>query len=415
MKRHLLFTGMILSLLLSCKNQEKSIIHSDVIEIEQGLQNLTRLKTSDFGKTIRYIPLETTDDGLVGDSPIIKVLRNYIVVESQGRCLLFDKNDGSFITQIGRIGQGPDEYSDIFSWIDEKEEFLYFQRRPNQLLKYDMKGNFCDRVKFSDQPELASYYLLTDSEIIGYFTGIFQINHFALGFFDKEGALKDSISLLLPKTPVTPDEIANLSILRSKSAYGLFGNWGQTGVILINLKNDTRQITFPNAARMWKNNGNIRFKEDFADTLYTYTGQQFIPSIVFNTGKYHWPYEERTSTKNPSERIFIADVSENDNFVFFQCIRGVHSDSPVIYNGLYHKYTGETKLSNNNDAIEDDLTHFMPFTPLSISTAGEFVSYVEAYVIMDWLEEHPEAKNNEKLSFLKGLDAEMNPVIILIE
>ena len=57
----------------------------------------------------------------------------------------------------------------------------------------------------------------------------------------------------------------------------------------------------------------------------------------------------------------------------------------------------------------------MPFTPLGISTAGEFVSYVEAYVIMEWMEGHPEAKNNEKLAFLKEIDAEMNPVVILIE
>jgi len=93
----------------------------------------------------------------------------------------------------------------------------------------------------------------------------------------------------------------------------------------------------------------------------------------------------------------------------------MNADEPVLYNGLYHKHTGETKLSNNNDAIEDDLTHFMPFTSYGMSTAGEFVSYIEAYKIMEWLEKHPAAKNNEKLPFLKELDAEMNPVVVLLE
>ena len=114
MKKNNLFIACLL-FLFACTNQEKSIIHLDVIDIEHSFQNLARLKISDFGKTIRYIPLETTDDGLVGKNPVFKVLRNYIVVESQRRCLLFDKNNGSFITQIGRIGQGPDEYSNVFS------------------------------------------------------------------------------------------------------------------------------------------------------------------------------------------------------------------------------------------------------------------------------------------------------------
>jgi hypothetical protein len=114
-------------------------------------------------------------------------------------------------------------------------------------------------------------------------------------------------------------------------------------------------------------------------------------------------------------RIFIADVSENNTFIFFQCIRGMYSDERVLYNGLYHKQKGETKLSKESDGIEDYLTHFMPFIPLGVSTSGEFVTLVETWEVMDWLEKHPEAANNEKLSFLKGLDEEMNPVVILVE
>ena len=57
----------------------------------------------------------------------------------------------------------------------------------------------------------------------------------------------------------------------------------------------------------------------------------------------------------------------------------------------------------------------MPFKPLETSTSGEFVSFLEIWEVMDWLEKHPEALNYEKLSFLKELDAEMNPIVILIE
>ena len=93
----------------------------------------------------------------------------------------------------------------------------------------------------------------------------------------------------------------------------------------------------------------------------------------------------------------------------------MHSEYPVLYNGLYHKKTGKTKLSKYSDDIEDDLTRFIPFNPLGISTSGEFVSLVEVWKVMEWLEKHPEAANNEKLSFLKGLGEDDNPVVILIE
>ena len=134
-----------------------------------------------------------------------------------------------------------------------------------------------------------------------------------------------------------------------------------------------------------------------------------IPSIIFNTGKYHWPIQEATNKDYAKERIFIAGVSENDTFIFFQFVK------QSLHNGLYNKKTGETKLGKHSDTIEDDLTHFMPFTPLSMSTSGEFVSLVQVWDIMEWLEKHPEAKNNEKLPFLKDLDEDMNPIVILIE
>ena len=73
MKATLIFACVIL-LLSSCTNREKSASNSNSIDIEESMQNLIKLKVSDFGKTIRYIPLETTDDCLIGNKPVVKVL-----------------------------------------------------------------------------------------------------------------------------------------------------------------------------------------------------------------------------------------------------------------------------------------------------------------------------------------------------
>ena len=406
-----------MSILFSCMNKGNKVVDSGIIDVEYALQNFTQLKTSDLGKTVRYIPLETTKDCLIGENPIVKVLRNYIIIEysssalTTGRCLLFNKENGRFIAEIGHSGQDPEAFSKQYSWTDEKEEFIYFGRRPSQLIKYDMKGNFCGKTEFQSSGS-ASYYLITDSEIIGYFGGIMPSRQYSVGFFDKEGILKDSIPLFLPKIS---EEVVDVGVLGGRSAYGIYGNWARVGATIINYKNDTKATFVSNVARIWSHDGNIRFKEDYVDTIYTISdNNKLIPSIVFNTGKYNLPIEESTHKNYTKESVFIADVSENNDLVFFQMIKQSQNGSD-LYNGLFDKKTGDTKLGKHSNGIEDDLTNFIPFNPIGMSTTGEFISLVDAYNCMEWLEKHPDERNNEKLSFIRELNEDMNPIVILIE
>jgi len=407
----------ILAILFSAlflKNQDNSIIQSEIIDIERGMQKLTRLKVSDFGKTVRYVPLETTDKVLVGRNPVAKVLKNYIVVEdAQKSCLLFDKQNGRFVASIGHTGQDPQAFSDVFSWTDEKEEFLYFKRLPDQLIKYDMSGRFCGKIEFPSG--LPSYFLFTDTEIIGYYNEIFQANLPALGIFDKDGVLKDTVPSFIRRIKTKEDGVNSIGRINVFKGGGFSGNQANSGFISIDFKDGISQIYAAYSARLWKNNDNIRFKENFIDTIYTLSAGKLIPTFVFNAGKYHWPLKDINSKEKTNERIFIEYLYENNKSIFFQFIRGVFSDDKVLYNGLYNKQTGEIKISRQRDAIEDDLTHFLPFNPSGMGASGEFVSLVEAWEVMDWLEKHPRAFRNEKLSFLKKFDADMNPIVILVE
>ena len=321
-------------------------------------------------------------------------------------------------------GQDTESYTDCFSWADEKEEFLYFTRKPNQLIKYDMKGKFCGKVEFPSSM-LASYYLIKDSEIIGYFDEFILSNlsdnqhQYSLGIFEKDGRLKDTVHSFYPYTSPFTGDIFQANLLSGISLYSSFGSWIRSGTFIFEYTKERqiRHISPFHAARIWKDNENIRFIQDFVDTIYTVSGSKLIPSIAFHTGKYHWPTEERRSEKNNHNRIFVADINENNNVIFFQCIKGMYSKYPqhALYNCLYNKKSNKTIISNNSENIEDDINHFIPFKPLGMSTSGEFISFVEAWEAMEWMGKHPDAENNKNLSFLKNLDSEMNPIIILIE
>ncbi|MDR1380980.1 MAG: DUF4934 domain-containing protein [Tannerella sp.] len=410
MKRTFFSSCISLLLLGSCTDRQEGGA-SNVIDIEGALENAAAFTVSDFGKTVRYVPLETTDDCLIGGDPKFKVLRNCIVVESQS-CLLFDKNDGHFIAEIGHAGQDPEAFSGPLSIADGREEFLYFRHMPDRLVKYDMKGDFRGSVTMASPPGLPNFSFITDSAIIGYYTELSNPGNTMLAVFDRDGAMRDTIPPFVPRKDFATNDITRLSFLFNEPVYGNLSVWG---VFIIDYKDGRKQIMPVGNTPFREINGEIRFWEMFTDTIYTVTRGELLPSIAFNTGKWRWPADEKTDRDHSGNRILVTDVAENGAFVFFQCIRGLFTDGQVIYNGLYDKETGETRLAAASDAIRDDLTDFMPFRPLSIATSGEFVSFAEAADIVEWLEEHPEAKGNAKLAFLKDLDADMNPVVILVE
>ena len=47
----------------------------------------------------------------------------------------------------------------------------------------------------------------------------------------------------------------------------------------------------------------VRFKEAYLDTIYTLSENKLSPYLIFNTGKYHYPAEERYQQKENDERV----------------------------------------------------------------------------------------------------------------
>ena len=95
MKKQIMLGGLLL-LLGSCTPQNKAN-DPNAIDIAVSLEHLTELKTSQLGKQIRYIPLETTDSSLIGNSYSIKLSKDHIFVSTNGRCLSFNKQTGKYL------------------------------------------------------------------------------------------------------------------------------------------------------------------------------------------------------------------------------------------------------------------------------------------------------------------------------
>jgi hypothetical protein len=118
------------------------------IEINPGRITYGEVKLSDMVKSIEYIPLETTDESLVGRIGSFDISDNYIVVSCfQAQQVFLFLRGGRFISRIGRQGQGAGEYS----WagtvlIDEERDRVLVDDIHRGIWIYNLRGEFVGNI-----------------------------------------------------------------------------------------------------------------------------------------------------------------------------------------------------------------------------------------------------------------------------
>lgn len=167
MKRTALFFMFIgLFSFCSCNSHKKQELNNNVISVFD-------IKSEDFKpKSIRVIPLQTTESSLLGDRlKLIQTNDSDIYVgdfTSRKKVFLFNK-DGKFKRTIGHIGQGPKEYisfsdftvyNDTISVLSDKGLF-------SNIYSYSSNGEFISNIKLDigapSFSRVGSAYLLSTS------------------------------------------------------------------------------------------------------------------------------------------------------------------------------------------------------------------------------------------------------------
>lgn len=412
MKKTFIYAAGAMSLLLAAcqpsaqKAKDDGLAHIDVTE---AMENLTELKVSDLGTHVRYVPLETNDSCLIGRNPEIKVLDKQILVRSGKDLYCFDKETGHFLNRIGHTGEDPEGYTQGgLPTYNGRNGLLYFIRQPNQLQKYDLRGHYQGKDIVPTPPAMPTSYEFIDTLTVGYYHNIGQQNthNRSLAFFTETGGLTDTVNSLLPALP--PMGIRDITEIYVKK----FGNIGS---VFTRFQDGTASTSITGVPSLWKTEGELRFKEIFSDTLYNIAGPGSItPYAVLETGKWHFPAEARQETSGSNNKLLPTVILENGNRVFFQCVRGLYEKEPEVLNGIYDKTNRTTRMGEEGQGLVDDVNGLLPFYPSTSSTQGEFAQIVEASIVLEWLEEHPEAKDKESAAALLELDEEDNPIVILV-
>ena len=89
----------IVVLLTSCITNQENARDTLFVNLTDATDSQS-LKLSDFGNTVRYVPLETNEVCLIGDNPHIALLEDKIVISTTDQCFLFHKQTGKYICSI---------------------------------------------------------------------------------------------------------------------------------------------------------------------------------------------------------------------------------------------------------------------------------------------------------------------------
>ncbi len=248
----------------------------------------------DIGGHIDYVPLETTDESLIGDRAYIRILKDKLLVGSREQPVkMFDRKTGKFIRCVGKIGQGVDEYllQDGFPvfWTDDVSGTIYVQTEGQRILRFDADGNPLEHINLPEgMPRLQGLSVIGNGDDLYFYQKtLSKKNEGKIFSYDiPTGKLQteivnheDSIPFEFTRTPVILGGYGNIPV--------------STRCLILYLENNKVVFDYTKEPCLWAFGGQVYLKENFNDTLYCVSDQSLEPRYVFDLGDRHWPYEER--------------------------------------------------------------------------------------------------------------------------
>ncbi len=336
------------SLLLSgCSKNEpgEHELQIEEINLEKALLNFkTDMPLSEVADQIKYIPLETKEECIIGRIEKIVISGEFLFVASKSQLFQFESN-GKFVKSFGAKGKGPGEYTEVtdFSVGSHGGKVSIYNRELKKVIHYDVEGNFENEYLIEGYPALVHLDHKGRLNVSWVFPNFFYNQNFAVNVYGENGEVAQQIIH-------RPDE----------------------GV------NESNVLEIPST-------GCTNF-ERFNDTLTYYESNSELVYRILKDGKpipryriiqnHQKKLEERNSGKIIPENFRTCLFNETSRFVFMP--RGLYQNK--VHHVLYDKKTKEIstfRLSHPSMRLQieagfiNDIDGGYPFSPLGIVSPSE--------------------------------------------
>ena len=369
---------------------------------------------SSYAKDIQYIPLETKKESLIKTINRIVVEKNKIFILSDFKSILIFDIKGNFIGKVNRFGRGPQEYTDILSFLVDpvSENICILSSRA--IFEYDIKGNFIYKIeKIPEATTLNSFLKVKD--------GVFLVN------WSKHSDAKEMTSILNSNSILYKDgKHQNLFTYSQKAT-----DVSKPGSILM-LVFQGHQYSF------YKYGESIRAARANNDTIITIDSKYKItPEYIFNFGKYGYKSGDDKYEKmilEDDKIITRSSLIETANYIFLTFnFRGVASDpfeTTVILSdnktrivkrtevsAIYNKKTKELRLLKRpykeKSGLVENIQNGPEFWPRSINSKNELISFMSASYLINYCSEKKGDKSKVD-AIASKLSEEDNPVVVIV-
>jgi len=349
---------------------------------------ISTIKLSELGFVdIKYIPLETTDQSIISRINEIKIGDGFFLIKLFNTILKY-QDDGSFITKIGRVGRGPDEFTVAHDVdIDNKNQYIYIVSAwQKKFIVYSENGEF---LRTFHCPQNTTNFKITEEGILCYSINSFANVETSYNLIDTGGRIIKSFPNMYPY-----NGNPNTTIFEENLFY-----------------------RFKN--RLFK-------KEIYSDTVYVFEKISFKPHLAIEHG------EKLLTTKARSNsppllllENFISqkNLFEFGDYIYYEFMYDFKIGSYNVLRGLIgSKKNNFQFLINSEIGLINDLDGGPNIWPKTIKDDETLISWIDAiklknHVISDAFinstPKYPEKKKElEKLAnSLKETD---NPVLMLV-
>lgn len=390
-----LFVIAVILFVASCKGGE-AVPEADGVKtvyLEPLVGSEQVVKLSEVASKVLYIPLETSQESLVGDVRHAHIENNVIYLPDMGaKKLSRFSPEGKYLGSVGRNGRAYGEFATLtgfsFDYDYEKGAELLFDL--DKLIEYHKDGSV-SVVQF-DRFEEKTFEVNFIKKLGNKY--ICAISRFGtdvcdLVYLDSTGKLIGEI----------PDDYKSSEYKEQKVQ-----NVKQGEMIFSAVR--SRAFAFP-----YRFGSRLMVTYPSNDTIMAYKPDDTIPKLA-----YVIDYGQYAGMKDEFGDDFIKLIStftrESKNHLFLTFNFGKYrtsKSSEMLTRVLFDKSTGEAKSLLGR--LENDIDGGPSFWPLHVSRDGQMIAIIQA---IDFIEAAKECNSAEMKRIATTLTDESNPVIMLV-
>jgi hypothetical protein len=348
-----------------------------VIRIPENLSQDALLLKNHFS-SIRYVPLETTDESLISSIFEIQEINNYLLVTTKENLFLFLSDNGRFIRKIGHKGVDPEGYrTPYFSFYDAYSQSIFCQGWNSTLVKYSIEGKFMGKHTIPNPSNSSFAYpleMLDSTSICAFFSNLNGIETKRIIIFSESG-----------------------EILKMYPNHRIMEKYPE--------------VFSSHDGTFYRYDNKLFFKEQFVDTVYCVMQDTLMSKYVIDLSKYNIPYEKRYTDINNASSLF--PLLENENCILFVYVPPTQAAICIHDKKKNQSFFYPYSFKNG---IQDDINNFLPIKKIySVGESGCFLSVLEAFDVYDKLHEADYKNPSEKVKALMNISSDDNPVVVFIK